>query len=99
MLAQEHYNKLFKVIRLIFGHYSNAFATRVELTEDTANMGVGELSYYKLYWLSRKVILIRPLCEASSPLQDYYKKGTTYGYGKIPKIITKAFCDSFLKGF
>lgn len=45
-----------------------------------------------------------PLCEASSPLQDYYKKGTTCGYGKIPKIITKAyidkaFCEGFLKGF
>lgn len=40
-----------------------------------------------------------PLCEASSPLQVYYKKETTYGYDKIPKIITKAFCEGFLRGF
>lgn len=45
MSAQQHYNKLFKVLTLIIGHYSNAFATRVQLTENTAYMGVGELSY------------------------------------------------------
>ena len=45
MLAQQHCNKLFKVLRLIIGHYSNAFAIRVQLTEDTPYMGVDELSY------------------------------------------------------
>ena len=40
-----------------------------------------------------------PLGEASSPLQVYYKKEATYGYDKIPKIITKAFCEGFLRGF
>lgn len=45
MLAQQHCNKLFKVLRLIIGHYSNTFAIRVQLTEDTPYMGVDELSY------------------------------------------------------
>lgn len=55
-------------------------------------------------YLEKWSLIYFPLCETSSPLQVYYKKGTTYGYGKIPKIITKAyidkaFCERFLRGF